>query len=558
MSSELPKAYEPSLIEEKWAKFWVEQGLFHVPTPREGEDVGPRFVQLLPPPNVTGRLHMGHMLNQTEMDILTRWHRMRGETALWLPGTDHAGIATQMMVERQLTAEGGPSRTEMGREAFTERVWCWKKQYGGAITEQMRRLGASVDWSREYFTMDDRLSRAVKEAFIRLWEQGLIYRGAYIVNWDPVLATAVSDLEVVHEERMGKLYHIRYPLADGSGSITIATTRPETMLGDVAVAVNPNDERYQEFIGKTLILPLSAAAGKPDREIPVVADEWANPEFGTGAVKVTPAHDPNDFAIGLRHNLPQLSIMDEHAKIKLPGSPYDGLDRFAARERIVEDLRASGALVDIKEHQHAIALSQRTGEVIEPRLSMQWFIKIQPLADKAIEAVDKGYIRFTPENYKKTYDEWMRNIHDWCISRQLWWGHRIPGVALREVRWNHRRARDAASMRILRLGRNYAGDRRTGHVVQLRPAAVYFAGMGRRQLEADRGSRGVLSDRSARDGFRHSVLLGGAHDHARLPLHAGCADARWLATFARRVGAIPRGLHSRPGARCRSAEDVED
>ena len=426
MSSELPKAYEPSLIEEKWAKFWVEQGLFRVPTPREGEDVGPRFVQLLPPPNVTGRLHMGHMLNQTEMDILTRWHRMRGETALWLPGTDHAGIATQMMVERQLAAEGGPSRAEMGREAFTQRVWCWKKQYGGAITEQMRRLGASVDWSREYFTMDDRLSRAVKEAFIRLWEQGLIYRGAYIVNWDPVLATAVSDLEVVHEERAGKLYHIRYPLADGSGSITIATTRPETMLGDVAVAVNPNDERYHRFLGKTLILPLSAAAGKPAREIPVVADEWANPEFGTGAVKVTPAHDPNDFAIGLRHNLPQLSIMDEHAKIKLPGSPYDGLDRFVARERVLEDLRASGALVDIKEHQFAIALSQRTGEVIEPRLSMQWFIKIQPLADKAIEAVDRGFIRFTPENYKKTYDEWMRNIHDWCISRQLWWGHRIP------------------------------------------------------------------------------------------------------------------------------------
>jgi valyl-tRNA synthetase len=432
MSSELPKAYEPSLIEEKWAKFWVEQGLFHVPTPRDGKSVGPRFVQLLPPPNVTGRLHMGHMLNQTEMDILTRWHRMRGETALWIPGTDHAGIATQMMVERQLAAESGPTRAELGREAFTERVWGWKKQYGGAITEQMRRLGASVDWSREYFTMDDRLSVAVKEAFVRLWEQGLIYRGAYIVNWDPVLATAVSDLEVVHEERAGKLYHIRYKLAEGSAlvggsdSIVIATTRPETMLGDVAVAVNPDDERYKNFVGKMLVLPLSAAAGKPEREIPVVADEWANPEFGTGAVKVTPAHDPNDFAIGQRHNLPQLSIMDEHAKIKLPGSPYDGLDRFVARERIVEDLRASGALVDIKEHQHAIALSQRTGEVIEPRLSMQWFIKIQPLADKAIEAVDKGHIRFTPENYKKTYDEWMRNIHDWCISRQLWWGHRIP------------------------------------------------------------------------------------------------------------------------------------
>jgi valyl-tRNA synthetase len=420
MSSELPKAYEPSLIEEKWAKFWVEQGLFHVPTPREGEDVGRRFVQLLPPPNVTGRLHMGHMLNQTEMDILTRWHRMRGETALWIPGTDHAGIATQMMVERQLAVEGGPSRTEMGREAFVQRVWCWKRQYGGAITEQMRRLGASVDWSREYFTMDDRLSKAVKEAFVRLWEQGLIYRGAYIVNWDPVLATAVSDLEVVHEERMGKLYHIRYPLADGSGSIVIATTRPETMLGDVAVAVNPNDERYRKFVGEVLILPLVG------REIPVIADEWANPEFGTGAVKVTPAHDPNDFAIGQRHHLPQLSIMDEHARIVLPGTPYDGLDRFVARERVVEDLRGSGALVDIKDHQYAIGLSQRTGEVIEPRLSMQWFVKIQPLADKAIEAVDKGYIRFTPENYKKTYDAWMRDIHDWCISRQLWWGHRIP------------------------------------------------------------------------------------------------------------------------------------
>ncbi len=426
MNSELPKAYEPSLIEEKWAKFWVEQGLFRVPTPREGQSVGPRFVQLLPPPNVTGRLHMGHMLNQTEMDILTRWHRMRGETALWLPGTDHAGIATQMMVERQLAAEGGPSRAEMGRETFTQRVWCWKKQYGGAITEQMRRLGASVDWSREYFTMDERLSNAVKEAFVRLWEQGLIYRGAYIVNWDPVLGTAVSDLEVVHEERAGKLYHIRYPLADGTGSIVIATTRPETMLGDVAVAVNPDDERYKEFVGKVLLLPLSAAAGKPEREIPVIADEWANPEFGTGAVKVTPAHDPNDFAIGQRHNLPQLSIMDEHAKIVLPGTPYDGLDRFVARERVVDDLRASGALVDIKDHQHAIGLSQRTGEVIEPRLSMQWFVKIQPLAEKAIEAVDKGYIRFTPENYRKTYDEWMRNIHDWCISRQLWWGHRIP------------------------------------------------------------------------------------------------------------------------------------
>ena len=420
MNQELPKAYDPSSIEEKWAKFWVEERLFDIATPADTTAADKTFVQLLPPPNVTGRLHMGHMLNQTEMDILTRWHRMRGDTSVWVPGTDHAGIATQMMVERQLAAEGTTTRQQLGREAFTERVWQWKEQYGGAITDQMRRLGASVDWSREYFTMDERLSRAVKESFVRLWEQGLIYRGAYIVNWDPQIQTAVSDLEVESEERAGSLFHIRYELADGTGSIIIATTRPETMLGDVAVAVNPNDERYTAFLGKDLVLPLVG------REIPVIADDWANPEFGTGAVKVTPAHDPNDFAIGQRHNLASPSIMDERAHIKLEGSPYNGLDRFEARKRIVEDLRVTGALVDIKDHTLTLPVSQRTGAVIEPRLSMQWFLKIQPLADKAIEAVDKGYIKFTPENYRKTYDEWMKNIHDWCISRQLWWGHRIP------------------------------------------------------------------------------------------------------------------------------------
>jgi valyl-tRNA synthetase len=420
MSVELPKAYDPSSIEEKWAKFWVDEKLFDVATPVGDAAAKKTFVQLLPPPNVTGRLHMGHMLNQTEMDILTRWHRMRGETAVWVPGTDHAGIATQMMVERQLAAEGTTTRQQLGREAFTERVWAWKEQYGGAITDQMRRLGASVDWSREYFTMDERLSRAVKESFVRLYEQGLIYRGAYIVNWDPQIQTAFSYLEVENVERVGSLFHIRYELADGSGSIVIATTRPETMLGDVAVAVNPTDERYAAFVGKMLVLPLVG------REIPVIADEWANPEFGTGAVKVTPAHDPNDFAIGQRHNLPSPSIMDVTAKIALPGSPYDGLDRFEARKRIVADLEATGQLVAIKEHTLTLPVSQRTGAVIEPRLSMQWFLKIQPLADKAIEAVDKGYIKFTPDNYRKTYDEWMKNIHDWCISRQLWWGHRIP------------------------------------------------------------------------------------------------------------------------------------
>jgi valyl-tRNA synthetase len=419
MSQELPKAYDPSLIEEKWSKFWVDERIFSVPTPADASSIKP-FVQLLPPPNVTGRLHIGHMLEHTQMDILTRWRRMSGDTAVWVPGTDHAGIATQMMVERQLAAEGTTTRQQMGREAFTERVWAWKQQYGSAITDQMRRLGASVDWSREYFTMDDRLSVAVKEAFVRLYEQGLIYRGAYIINWDPQIQTAVSDLEVDSEERVGKLYHVRYNLTDGTGSITIATTRPETMLGDVAVAVNPTDDRYKHLIGRTLSLPLT------QREIPIIADDWANPEFGTGAVKVTPAHDPNDFAIGQRHSLPNIVIFDPTAHIDLPGSPFHGLDRFEARERIVAQLESIGALIEVKDHPMTVPISQRTGVIIEPRLSMQWFIKIQPLADKAIAAVEQGHITFTPDNNRKTYMEWMTNIHDWCISRQLWWGHRIP------------------------------------------------------------------------------------------------------------------------------------
>src|ERR1017187_3695705 len=444
-ASNLPKAYDPSIIEQRWAEYWVRERLFDVPTPETGAPhldsemwdraaTNPHpFTMLLPPPNVTGYLHMGHMFEHTESDILVRWHRMRGETALWVPGTDHAGIATQMLVERQLASEG-TDRKALGREAFKTRVWEWKRQYGSAITDQMRRLGTSVDWSREYFTMDDHLNIAVKEAFVRLYEQGLIYRGAYIVNWDPQIQTAVSDLEVVHEDRLGKLYHIRYPFADGTGSIVIATTRPETLLGDVAVAVNPNDARYQEYIGKLVTLPLSAAAGHADREIPILADDWAQPEFGTGAVKVTPAHDANDFAIGQRHSLASPLILDETAHIDLPGSPYHGLDRFAARDRIVADLEAAGLLVAIKDHQHAIALSQRTGAVIEPRLSLQWFLAVnKPVSDgrpsvaqTAIDAVREGHIKFTPDMYEKTYMEWMNNIHDWCISRQLWWGHRIP------------------------------------------------------------------------------------------------------------------------------------
>ena len=432
-SHELPKAYDPSVIEERWAEYWVKERLFDVPTPKNTQDGTRKFTILLPPPNVTGRLHMGHMLNQTEMDILTRWHRMLGDLALWIPGTDHAGIATQMMVERQLATEG-TSRKELGREAFIQRVWCWRKLYGGAILDQMKRLGASVDWSREYFTMDDRLSVAVKEAFIRLYEQGLIYRGAYIVNWDPSIQTAVSDLEVEHEERLGKLYHVRYLLADGSGSITVATTRPETMLGDTAVAVNPTDERYTALIGKKVRVPMTGVNGGPDREVPILADDWAKPEFGTGAVKVTPAHDPNDFAIGQRHNLPSPSILDETAHVALPGSPYHGLDRYAARDRILIDLEAAGLLESVKDHTNSIGLSQRTGVVIEPRLSLQWFLAVNKtpntggntIAQNAINAVTDKYINFTPEMYKKIYLEWMNNIYDWCISRQLWWGHRIP------------------------------------------------------------------------------------------------------------------------------------
>ncbi|MDE3188890.1 MAG: valine--tRNA ligase [Acidobacteriota bacterium] len=429
MPHDLPKAYDPTAIEDHWAEYWVRENLFAQPTPRQpvqsqGQDGQSPFTILLPPPNVTGRLHMGHMLNQTEMDILTRWRRMSGRRALWLPGTDHAGIATQMMVERQLVSEG-TTRQQLGREAFVERVWAWRREYGGAILEQMKRLGASVDWQREYFTMDERLSVAVREAFVRLHEQGLIYRGAYIVNWCPRCQTAISDLEVVYDEHKGHLWEIRYPVLDALGRdsgeyVTVATTRPETMLGDVAVAIHPEDERYLHLHGRKLRLPLVG------REIPIILDDWVSREFGTGAVKVTPAHDPNDFALGQRHNLPSINVMDETAHINAEGGPYAGLDRYVARKKIVADLEEQGLLAGIKDYTNNVGHCDRCKTVVEPRLSMQWFVKIQPLADKAIEAVEKGHIKFTPEQYAKTYFEWMRNIHDWCISRQLWWGHRIP------------------------------------------------------------------------------------------------------------------------------------
>jgi valyl-tRNA synthetase len=450
MPHDLPKAYDPTAIEDHWANYWVQENLFAVPTPtsstppvqnqgRDGQspDAKSAFTILLPPPNVTGRLHMGHMLNQTEMDILTRWRRMSGRLALWVPGTDHAGIATQMMVERQL-AEEGTSRQKLGREVFIERVWAWKRHYGGAILEQMKRLGVSVDWSREYFTMDERLSVAVREAFVRLYHQGLIYRGAYIVNWCPRCQTAISDLEVVHQEQKGHLWEIRYPVLGDGGKptgefVTVATTRPETMLGDTAVAIHPEDERYLHLHGKKLLLPLM------NREIPIVVDPWVSREFGTGAVKVTPAHDPNDFAIGERHHLPSINIMDDQARINENGGPYAGLDRYVARKRIVADLEAQGLLAAVKDYTNNIGHCDRCKTVVEPRLSTQWFIAVNKepngggdsMAEKARAAVrpdanGNKAIKFTPENYEKIYLNWMEDIHDWCISRQLWWGHRIP------------------------------------------------------------------------------------------------------------------------------------
>ena len=430
MPHDLPKAYDPTAIEDYWAEYWVRENLFAQPTPADGTAPEPApFTVLLPPPNVTGQLHMGHMFEQAEIDILIRWRRMTGLRALWVPGTDHAGIATQLMVERQLATEG-TSRQQLGRDAFEARVWDWKRHYGGAILDQMKRLGASVDWQREYFTMDDNLSVAVREAFVRLHEQGLIYRGAYIVNWCPRCQTAISDLEVVHEEQKGHLWEIRYPVLNDEGKdsgefLTIATTRPETMLGDVAVAIHPEDERYLHLHGKKLRLPLVG------REIPIILDEWVSRDFGTGAVKVTPAHDPNDFALGERHHLASINVMDDTGHINAEGGTYAGLDRYVVRKKIVADLESQGLLGVIKDHTNNVAHCDRCKTVVEPRLSTQWFIKIQPLAEKAIAAVKPGpdgkkAIQFTPEQYEKTYLNWMENIHDWCISRQLWWGHRIP------------------------------------------------------------------------------------------------------------------------------------
>jgi valyl-tRNA synthetase len=410
----MDKTYNPHSIEQRWYETWEQAGYF-APTGH-----GEPYCIMIPPPNVTGSLHMGHAFQDTLMDALTRYHRMRGDNTLWQPGTDHAGIATQMVVERQLISDD-KTRHDLGRDAFIERIWEWKHESGGTITRQLRRMGSSVDWSRERFTMDTGLSEAVRETFVRLHEEGLIYRGKRLVNWDPILHTAVSDLEVVSEEEAGHLWHMRYPLSDGSGQLVVATTRPETMLGDTAVAVHPGDERYASMVGKSVTLPLT------NREIPIIADDYVDPEFGTGCVKITPAHDFNDYEIGKRHDLPMINVLTIDACINDEApKPYRGMDRYAARRQIVDDLKALGLLEKIEDHRLMVPRGDRSGTVVEPYLTDQWFVKIGPLAEPAIRAVEDGDIRFIPDNWKNTYFEWMRNIQDWCISRQIWWGHRIP------------------------------------------------------------------------------------------------------------------------------------
>ena len=410
----MEKTYNPHSIEQRWYDIWEKNDNF---SPKGGDE---SFSIMIPPPNVTGSLHMGHGFNNTIMDTLTRYHRMKGHNTLWQPGTDHAGIATQMVVERQLNAED-KTRHDLGRDAFIDRIWDWKEESGDNITRQLRRLGSSLDWSRERFTMDEGLSEAVQEVFIKLYEEDLIYRGKRLVNWDPVLHTAVSDLEVISEEENGYLWHMRYPLTDGSGFLVVATTRPETMLGDSAVAVHPDDERYQSMIGKTITLPLVG------REIPIIADDYVDMEFGTGCVKITPAHDFNDYEMGKRHNLPMFNILTINASINNEApEKYRGLDRYEARKQIVKELEELDLMDKIDPHKLMVPRGDRSGAVVEPFLTDQWYVKVEELAKPAIEAVENGSIKFVPDNWKNTYYEWMRNIQDWCISRQIWWGHRIP------------------------------------------------------------------------------------------------------------------------------------
>ena len=414
--SELPKTYDPKAVEDKLYSFWNDSGFFHA-------EVNPKkkpYTIVIPPPNVTGQLHMGHAFDETLQDVLIRTKRMQGYEALWMPGTDHAGIATQIKVEENLRKEEGKTRYDLGREEFLKRVWDWKHKFGNRIISQLKKLGSSCDWERERFTMDEGCSKAVREVFVNLYNKGLIYKGHRIINWCPHCVTALSDAEVEYETQPGKLWHIRYPLADGSGELVVATTRPETFMGDTGVAVNPNDERYKHLIGKTCILPIM------NREIPIFGDEYVDMEFGTGCVKVTPCHDPNDFEMGQRHNLEQILVFNEDATVNANGGKYEGMDRYECRKAVVKDLEEGGYLVKIEDHEHNVGTCYRCGTTVEPMTSAQWFVKMAPLAKPAMDVVNEGKTKFVPDRFSKTYLRWMENVHDWCISRQLWWGHRIP------------------------------------------------------------------------------------------------------------------------------------
>ena len=556
----LDKSYQPSAIEEPTYRLWEKAGAFAAGQP--GRESARPFAIVIPPPNVTGSLHMGHALNNTLQDLLARFERMRGRDVLWQPGTDHAGIATQMVVERQLMERQEPNRRDLGREEFVRRVWQWKDESDGLIINQLKRLGASCDWSRERFTMDEGMSRAVRKVFIDLYRAGLIYKDKRLVNWDPKLLTAISDLEVEQVEVKGSLWHLRYPLEDrafdpddASTYIVVATTRPETMLGDTAVAVHPDDERYKALVGKNVILPLVG------RRIPIVADEYSDPEKGSGAVKITPAHDFNDFEVGKRHALPQVSILNPEAKLLLDGNPdftqgvapspqltltiqeLHGLDRFAARKAIVARLEEQGLVEKIEPYVHTVPHGDRSNVVIEPFLTDQWYVDAKTLAKPAIDAVKRGRTVFVPKNWENTYFHWMENIQPWCISRQLWWGHQIPAwygpdgkvfVAEEEAQ--------AAALAKEEYGKNRRAHPRRRcprHLVLLRPMAVLNARLARRNA----GGEALLPDRRSRYRLRHHLLLGRPHDDDGPARHGG--------------GAVPRRLHPCAGPRREGPEDVE-
>ena len=517
----MDKTFSPADIETRWYEEWEAKNYF---APGSGEE---SYCIPIPPPNVTGTLHMGHGFQQAIMDALIRYNRMRGRSTLWQVGTDHAGIATQMLVERQLEAEG-VSRHELGRDQFIDKVWEWKEKSGGTITQQLRRLGASVDWSRERFTMDPELSEAVKEVFVRLYDEGLIYRGQRLVNWDPKLHTAISDLEVVQEEEAGSLWHLRYPIAGSEETVTVATTRPETMLGDTAVAVNPEDGRYAHLVGKTILLPLT------NREIPIIADDYVDAEFGSGCVKITPAHDFNDYAMGERHQLPMINILtaDAHLNDDVP-EPFRGMDRYEGRQAVVEAMDALGLLEKVEDHRLKVPRGDRSGVVIEPWLTLQWYVDAKKLAVPAIEAVESGAIEFVPKQWENTYFAWMRDIQDWCISRQLWWGHRIP--AWYDTEGNVYVGKDEAAIRSKHgLPDNLSLTQDDDVLDTWFSSALWtFSTLGWPE-ETEAGQ--VSSRLSPGNRLRHHLFLGRTHDHdvasfkARGTVQAGiCAwtGERW-------------------------------